>query len=105
MATYCSACGQALPEPLPSARLTPMQKKIVETVQRAGPEGISSTDLYDYLYEGRSKPASGKQSLYSSVRALNIQLSRFGCMVCAKAGRSPGNYVYISLKIGASPCP
>jgi hypothetical protein len=97
MSTYCSACGQALPKPLPSAQLTPMQKKIVETVQRAGPEGVSSGDLYDYLYEGRNKPAGGKKSLYSSVRALNIQLNRFGSMVCAKAGCRPGNYVYISL--------
>ena len=46
----CNYCGQTLPETRMGVRLTALKARIFDIVQRAGVDGISSSDLFDMVY-------------------------------------------------------
>ncbi len=52
----CPHCGQALPETRLGVRLTPLKARIFDIITRAGPDGISASDLFDIVCtEGQSR--------------------------------------------------
>lgn len=102
MAKCCPTCGQTLPFALKfSVSLSPMQRKLVERVHRAGREGICSTDLFDFMYgdDPNGGPEHGVKSLASFICQLNYKIRADGKRVRAPKGgmRMPGNYVLESL--------
>lgn len=52
----CNYCGQTLPETRLGVRLSPLKARIFDIVTRAGPDGISSADLFNIICtEGQSR--------------------------------------------------
>ncbi len=98
----CPTCGQTLPEPAPAGvRLSPLKTKIFERVRRAGPNGISTRDLWDLIYanDADGGPISLKV-LAVHINQLNKQLRPLGKRIWAGQGGAasfsgPGSGVYV----------
>src|SRR5262245_6796202 len=71
----CHHCGQALPEMRLGVRLTAFKARLFDLVQRGGIDGISSADLYSFLY-----PDGGgsRQTLKAHVWQINEMIADEG---------------------------
>lgn len=89
-------------EPALSVRLTPLQRQIVNLVQRAGDEGIGSDRLFDLLYsdDPNGGPLTGKKCLHVLVWQTNSALRAVGMAIhCSRGGRgASGFYRLIQIK-------
>jgi hypothetical protein len=48
----CPHCNQPLPEIRAGVRLPPLKARLYDLIARAGPDGITSDDLFFALYDG-----------------------------------------------------
>lgn len=80
--SVCSACGQTMP-PAPSdapIHLGPVGSNLYARVQRAGPHGVRSDVLFDYLYgmDPNGGPLHGIKSMHSMICNVNKRLAKAG---------------------------
>lgn len=100
----CPTCGQVLPPPRPQGlTLTPVQRHILELVQRAGSHGISSRAIVDTLYadDPDGGPEHALRCVYVQVVNLNHQLRPKGFEVRGNVPGQWGTYVYRRVSGGA----
>ena len=98
MSKTCSCCGQTLPEELPfGIKLSKLKMRIVERVRRAGPHGILTDDLFDFVYrdDPDGGPLTGKTCLHVHVNQINRELAKVRKVIRAPVGgtRVSTNYV------------
>lgn len=91
----CTKCGQTLPpEGEPGINLAPIQRRIFDLVRRAGPHGISSTRLFNLIYDCDSNggPLNGKRCLYVHVNQTNKRLRKHGLRMHGGSGAAGCRY-------------
>ena len=79
----CHYCGQTIPETRMGVRLSPLKTRMFDIVTRAGPDGISSRDLFDMVY------TSGDQSrdtLKAHIWQINDAISDEGYRIAGQDG-------------------
>lgn len=102
MAKICQCCGQSLPRHLKlSVVLAPSQRRLVERVHKAGPNGILSTDLFDYLYsdDPDGGPLSGNKAIHVRICSTNKKLKLDGLRIRAPRGGVGGHTNYVLEKL------
>ena len=96
----CPACGQTLPPGIPKGLvLRAGHQRIYDIVRRAGPYGITSTDLCDKVYadDPNGGPLDARNTLACRIVYLNRKLKPFGQRVTCGGGRSDGAYKLVKL--------
>ena len=89
MNKVCPCCGQTLPDAFPDGvHLSPIKRRIVERVRRAGKNGILTDDLFDFVYadDPDGGPLSGKICLQAHVWQINRRLRVIGKVIRAPKG-------------------
>lgn len=83
----CPCCGRSMPtrETRFGVQFTSLRARIVEIVQRAGPDGIHKDDLMDIIYGSMAKRRSF-YTLYSAICKINIQLEGTGNRIRGHSG-------------------
>lgn len=105
MARVCECCGQSLPPRLKSkARLSVLQRIILERVHRAGINGILSTSLFDYVYadDPDGGPLTGMKALHVRIYHINQKISLDGLRIRAPTGGMGGHTNYVLEKVASS---
>lgn len=77
----CECCGQTLPPRLDlGIRLSPVRRRILDEVVKAGRYGIRSERLVSMIYESQADggPISAQKALHVQVFHLNSVLAMFG---------------------------
>ena len=96
----CKSCGHPLINDLiPELKLTGMQKRILEIVNRRSPTGISMQELASAVYadDPDGGPLNAGSSLRSTVFQLNRKLKPHGLRVYGKIGRASDGYRIVQL--------
>ena len=91
----CPHCGHPMPRDfLPYVKLTRMQKRILEIVSRASPNGISTEELAGMVYanDPNGGPAWAYSCIKTTVCRLNKILKPHGLRVYGKLGRHSDGY-------------
>jgi len=73
----CPSCGQTLPRKLPIVpEARGIKRRLLDIVHRAGPNGISTDDLFDMIWGNSSDggPETGTKTLHVHVSVLNKAL-------------------------------
>ena len=91
----CPCCGHPLPyEPIKGMKMSRMEKRIFEIVQKRTPHGITSADLLDYVYaeDPNGGPEYPDISLKTTICRFNKKLGQFGYRIKAHPGRHSEGY-------------
>lgn len=102
----CPACGQTLP---PDRKrwmhmFRGRSAKIVEIMQKIGPNGILSTDLFDLVYGDDSEggPEGGVKSMSCLIVAINRRLRKVGKRIRATSRGRGGHHPYVMQDLSAA---
>jgi DNA-binding winged helix-turn-helix (wHTH) protein len=69
--TICPHCGRPFGGIRYGVTFGPVAIKIIDTIKRAGPDGIDSDDLFEIVYSGRS---ASREAMKGYIRLINHQL-------------------------------
>lgn len=96
----CKCCGQTLPGALDfnGVRLTPMQKRIVDRVHKAGPAGATLEMLTSYVWANdiNGGPLCARNSIWVQVSKANQRLAAIGKRV--RADKRGGKGAFYTLE-------
>ena len=95
----CKCCGQTLPRPLEfnGIKLSPMQKKLITRVQRAGKFGVTLKMLVDSVYsdDPDGGPLHAERSVHVQLCLANKRLAAAGMRM--KADKRGGQGAFYTL--------
>src|SRR5262245_4464219 len=80
----CECCGQALPIERLGVRMTALKAHLFDVIQRAGPDGIQTADLFWIVFGERK--ATSRKTLYAHVHQLNEALADQGWCINGGGG-------------------
>lgn len=95
----CLTCGQTLPADSPAETILRGKRlELFRRIKRAGQHGISSPDLFDYLYsdDPEGGPNTGVKVITVHICHINKQIRQFGIAIKNDYG---GHGVYSEYKI------
>ena len=78
----CSCCGQPIVPPVPD--LTPLKRKILDTVQRR--PGISAEELRSLVWDDPSGGPECRHTIFVHISQLNRALAVFGLTIRSEGG-------------------
>lgn len=96
----CPTCKQTLPHPTHyGLKLGPGDRLLLTAVQKAGPNGLYSDDLFSALYNGTANggPDSGKAALRVRIYYLNKKLKLVGRKIVSQ-GATVADYGFYYIK-------
>jgi hypothetical protein len=80
----CPYCHQTLPETRLGVRLTPLQARIFDLIQRAGDQGITRSDVYLIAFDGRD----------TEINAVSVHINQINEMLVETDYRIVGGGFY-----------
>ena len=83
----CECCGHPIPDNGVRAKLTPMQRRILDAVERAGTAGASRTQIMEWVYADNADGGPENQNILNVQRTnMAAALYRFGLEIVSTRG-------------------